>query len=654
MQARLIIFVPMKRPTPWQTHPFDEKELLGTLKKYWGYDSFRGTQAETIRCVMSGKDTLALMPTGAGKSLTYQLPGLVCEGICIVVTPLIALMKDQVDSLRKKGISAASIHSGMSVRNIDITLDNCVYGDVKFLYVAPERISSETFMARLSRMKVSLLAVDEAHCISQWGYDFRPSYLKISRIREILPDIPVLALTASATEKVAVDITEKLAFRSRNVIRSDFARPNLSFSVRRTDDKKEQLLRVLGNVPGSGIVYMRTREGAELLARELQEEGVRAEFYHAGLPHAERALRQNDWVSGKTRIIVATTAFGMGIDKADVRFVVHYDMCSSPEEYYQEAGRAGRDGQRSYALLLISSDEKDKHLKRFESEFPPVEQVKDIYDKICNYLQVAVGEGKHYSCAFNIYDFCSRFGLFRGSVRNALKLLQQNGYLVYTEEDENPARLMFCVSRDDLYSVRVQRDDLDHILRTILRLYTGVFHDFRPIDIQEIAIYTGYTEDRVKELLKMLWQLHIIRYIPKNRSPMVFFTDDRQPVRDIYISPETYKTRKEMARERLGVMFDYTANDGECRSVILQRYFGQDDAVPCGICDICLGKKKNGLATGRSLKDRVLAFVTDNPSTVKDIVREFKADPTDIVAVLDELSAEGKLCTGIDGTVRIK
>ena len=364
---------------------------------------------QTIRSVMEGKDTLALMPTGAGKSLTYQIPGLVSEGICIVVTPLIALMKDQVDSLRKRGVAAASIHSGMSTRNIDITLDNCVYGDIKFLYIAPERLSGETFMSRLSRMKVNLFAIDEAHCISQWGYDFRPSYLKISRAREVHPDVPVLALTASATSVVAGDIMEKLAFRTTNVIRSDFARPNLSFSVRRTDDKKEQLLRVLGNVPGTGIVYMRTREGAELLARELQEAGVGAEYYHAGLPHAERSLRQNDWVSGKTRVIIATTAFGMGIDKPDVRFVVHYDMCSSPEEYYQEAGRAGRDGKRSYALLLIASDEKDKHLKRFESEFPRLEQVKDIYDKLCNYLQVAVGEGKHYSCAFNIYEFCSRY-----------------------------------------------------------------------------------------------------------------------------------------------------------------------------------------------------------------------------------------------------
>lgn len=627
--------------------------MLGTLKKYWGYDSFRGTQAETIRSVMSGSDTLALMPTGAGKSLTYQIPGLVSEGVCIVVTPLIALMKDQVDSLRKKGISAASIHSGMSTRNIDITLDNCVYGDVKFLYIAPERLSGETFMVRLSRMKVSLFAVDEAHCISQWGYDFRPSYLKISRAREVHPSVPVLALTASATGRVAEDIMEKLAFAKPNIIRSDFSRPNLSFSVRRTDDKKEQLLRVVGNVPGTGIVYMRTREGAELLARELQEAGVSAEYYHAGLPHAERSLRQNDWVSGKNRVMVATTAFGMGIDKSDVRFVVHYDMCSSPEEYYQEAGRAGRDGKRSYALLLLSSDEKDRHLKRFESEFPPVEQVKDIYDKLCNYLQVAIGEGKHYSCAFNMYEFCSRYRLFRGSVHNALKLLQQNGYLVYTEEEENPARLMFCVSRDDLYSTRVQRDDLDHILRTILRLYTGVFHDFRPIDIQEIAIYTGYTEDKVKELLKTLWQLHIIRYIPRNRSPMIFFTDDRAPARDIYISPQTYKLRKEMALERLGVMFDYAGNDTECRSVLLQRYFGQADAVPCGVCDVCLENKKAG-RTGTPLRQEIVSTLAHSPVTVKDIVSGFKADPKDVLAALDDLAAEGILATGSDGTVRLK
>ena len=396
--------------------PISEQQLYEALRKYWGHDSFRGTQLEAIRCVLEGRDTLSLMPTGAGKSLTYQLPGMLSDALTIVVTPLIALMKDQVDSLRRRGLPAVSIHSGMSPRNIDITLDNCTYGDVKFLYVSPERISSEVFMSRLAKMNVGLIAVDEAHCISQWGYDFRPSYLRIARMREVQPDVPILALTASATGAVAGDIMDKLAFRSPNMIRSDFSRPNLSFSVRLTDDKKGQLLRILENVPGSGIVYMRTREGVETLAKELREVGYSAEFYHAGLPHAERSIRQNDWASGHTRIVVATTAFGMGIDKADVRFVVHYDICSSLEEYYQEAGRAGRDGRRSYAVLLAGSDEKEKIVSRFTIEFPSIENIRTIYGKLFNYLQIALGEGKHYSMAFNIFDFCAKYRTFTGAV----------------------------------------------------------------------------------------------------------------------------------------------------------------------------------------------------------------------------------------------
>lgn len=654
MCSLFCIFASMRRPSPWEPHPFDSMELHDALKKHWGYDGFRGAQLQTIGSVMAGRDTLALMPTGAGKSITYQLPAMVSEGLCIVVTPLIALMKDQVDALRSRGIPAASIHSGMTARNIDITLDNCVYGDVKFLYVAPERIAGETFLVRLSRMKLCLIAVDEAHCISQWGYDFRPSYLKIARIREVHPDVPVLALTASATGGVAEDIMDKLCFREKNVIRSDFSRPNLSFSVRHTDDKKEQLLRVLNNVPGSGIVYMRTRDGAELLARELKEEGVSADYYHAGLPHAERGLRQNEWITGKTRVIVATTAFGMGIDKADVRFVVHYDLCSSPEEYYQEAGRAGRDGRRSYAVLLVSSDEREKHTRRFDAEFPHPDRIRDIYEKMCNYLQIATGEGKHYSAAFNIYDFCARYRLFGGAVHNALKILQQNGYLVYSEEDENPARLMFCVSRDDLYSLRVQRDDLDHILRTILRLYTGVFSDFRPIDTQELAVYTGYTEERVKELLKTLWQLHVIRYIPKNRSPMVFMLEGRLPPQDIYISPETYRIRKDMAAERLNAVFDYADNEEKCRSVMLQEYFGQEDAAPCGVCDVCLSRRKKTKGGDDGLRRRIVAALREGPAGVKELVNRFPADASRIVAELDTLIAEGAAFTDEKGEIRLK
>ena len=433
------------------TAPNRRQQIAALLKRYWGFDTFRPVQEQVILSVLAGRDTLALMPTGGGKSLTYQIPGLASEGVCIVVTPLIALMKDQVDRLRKLGIRALAIHSGLSARQIDIDLDNCVYGDVKFLYVAPERLASEAFRLRVQRMNVSLLAVDEAHCISQWGYDFRPSYLRIAELRERIPGVPVLALTASATPRVADDIMEKLRFAEPHLLRSDFSRPNLSYAVRHTDDKNEQLLRIIRNVGGSGIVYVRTREGAEQVAAFLRDEGISAEYYHGGLGHAERSMRQEAWISGRTPVMVATNAFGMGIDKPDVRYVVHYTMCDSLESYYQEAGRAGRDGRRSYAVLLISSDDAGRIAKRFEADYPPLEKIRSIYEKICSYLQIAIGDGAQSSFLFNLRDFCTREHLYTGLVQNALKILSQNGYMTLLDEAANPARILFCVSRDDLY-----------------------------------------------------------------------------------------------------------------------------------------------------------------------------------------------------------
>ena len=408
--------------------------MLDTLRRYWGYDTFRPMQQRAIESVLAGHDTLVLMPTGAGKSIIYQLPTLMREGLCIVVTPLIALMKDQVDRLRRRSIAAAMVHSGLSPRQIDITLDNCVYGDIKFLYLAPERLASEALRLRLQKMNVSLLAVDEAHCISQWGYDFRPSYLRIAEIRRMIPDTPVLALTASATQTVAEDIMDKLKFGSRTILRSSFARSNLQYAVRHVDDKDNQLLRIVNNVAGTGIVYVRTREGAERVSEMLNDNGIKADFYHGGLGHAEREMRQNDWVGGRTRVIVATNAFGMGIDKADVRFVVHYSMCDSLEEYYQEAGRAGRDGRRAYAVLLVSPDDRGRIERRIESEFPSIETIKRCYEAVCNYLQVAIGDGAGATFSFNIHDFCRRYSIYHGTAVNVFKLLQQNGYMTLTDE----------------------------------------------------------------------------------------------------------------------------------------------------------------------------------------------------------------------------
>ncbi|MBR5483991.1 MAG: RecQ family ATP-dependent DNA helicase [Alistipes sp.] len=630
-----------------------EHRLLEVLNKFWGYNEFRPGQKAIIDAVVNRYDTLALMPTGGGKSLTYQVPTMASDGLCIVITPLIALMKDQVDRLRQMGISATAIHSGMSYSQIDIALDNCVYGDMKFLYIAPERLATESFRLRVQRMNVSLLAVDEAHCISQWGYDFRPSYLRIKEVRKLLPDVPVLALTASATPMVAEDIMRQLDFDKPNILRSSFARPNLSFAVRHTDDKNEQLMRVVNNVDGAGIVYMRSREGCEQLAEVLRQQGISASYYHAGLPHAERTMRQEEWTSGKTRIMVATNAFGMGIDKADVRFVVHYSMCDSLENYYQEAGRAGRDGKRSYAVLLAASDDNSKIVKHFDAEFPPLDDIKNIYEKICNYLQVPIGDGLYSSFVFNIHDFCVRERIFGGKIRSALKLLQQNGYMTLTEELENPAKILFCISRDDLYKVRIDRQDLDHIIRTILRMYNGVFTEFKAIREQDIAASSGYTIERVKELLKRMWQMRIIRYIPSNTSPMIFFDEERLPTKDIYISPDTYLHRKRLISERFENMVVYASNQTECRSVVVQRYFGDNEAQPCGICDVCLAKRKRAKNDANTLCDTILHLLSKKPLDAREISRQIKADLQTVAASIDILKAENKISATSDGKLTI-
>ena len=626
------------------------ERLRETLKKYWGYDDFRPGQLETLLSVTDGHDTLALMPTGAGKSLLYQLPTLASDGFCIVITPLIALMKDQVDRLRAKGVSAVAVHSGLTPQQIDMALDNCVYGDVKFLYVAPERVASELFRLRLPRMKPTLIAVDEAHCISQWGYDFRPAYLKIAELRPLVPDVPFVALTASATGAVVEDIMLRLRFREGVVIRSGFSRPNLSYSVRWTEDKNGQLMRLLEGVPGSGIVYLRTREGVEQLAERLREQGVSVTWYHGGLEAAERSMRQEEWVSGRSRVMVATNAFGMGIDKADVRFVVHYSMCDSLESYYQEAGRVGRDGKKSYALLLVAPDDRTRALRRFATEYPSLDIIRNCYEAICNYLQVGIGEGKDYSFDFNVYDFCKRYRIFVATTLNAIAILQQNGYMTLSDETDHPARVMFCVSRDDLYRLRVDREDLDHFLRVIMRLYNGLFSEFRPVSEQEIATVSGYTVERVKELFKTLWQLRVIRYIPSRRTPLLYFCEERLPTADLYISPESYKIRKNLAAERYERMFAYAENRDVCRSVVLARYFGDEEATECGICDVCLARKKRSRnpETGD-----LLHLVAKSPMTVRDLPARLGLTPEETAAEVDKLLAEGKISIDACGIVKI-
>ena len=466
--------------------------------------------------------------------------------------------------------------------------------------------------------------------------------------------MPVLALTASATDIVADDIMEHLEFREPHILRSSFARKNLSYSVRHVDDKNGQLLRIVRNVAGSGIVYVRTREGTEQVAEFLRSEGITATAYNAGLPHAERSLRQEEWLNGKVRIMVATNAFGMGIDKADVRFVVHYSMCDSLESYYQEAGRAGRDGQRSYALLLVAADDDERIRRKFDAEFPPLERVREVYERVCDYCQIGIGEGKDASFLFNIHDFCSRNRMFRGTVESAIKLLSVNKYMTLVDEMDNPARIMFCVSRDDLYKLRVMRQELDHILRVILRLYDGVFSEFRAIDETEIAAVSGYTIERVRELMKQLWQLRVISYKPSNRSPILFFDEERLPTADIYIAPETYIRRRELAEERFANMMAYAQNDTRCRSRMLQDYFGDREDDDCGVCDICLARRRAAKAAASirqdsaGIEERIMELLADEPRDIRELVNEFRSDDTKVVDAVRKLLDEGKIST-VDG-----
>lgn len=629
-------------------------DFRAILSQYWNHDEFRPVQLDVIRSVYARHDTLVLMPTGGGKSVTYQVPALAQEGVCVVITPLIALMKDQVDSLRRRGIKASAIFAGMTPRQIDITLDNCVYGDVKFLYISPERIDSDLFRARFGKMKVSLIAVDEAHCISQWGYDFRPAYLKIARLRELAPDTPILALTASATPVVVDDIFDKLEFREKNLFQAGFGRKNLSYVVRETENKPEQLLRIVRQVGGSGIVYTRTRERAEKIAEFLKNNDIAADFYHGGLAGMMRGIRQDQWLRGELQVMVATNAFGMGIDKADVRFVVHADLCDSLEGYYQEAGRAGRDGLPAYATILLSEQDKLSVRKRVGMEFPPVETIRRIYGAICNWYQVPVGAGRETAHDFNIYEFCHKNGYFVPTVANALKILQLNGYMMLTDESDHPPRIVFTVGRDDLYKIQVEREELDYFIKVLLRTYTGVFSDFVAINEHEIAHLTGYTLQRVQELFKRLWQLRIIKYIPGNRSSLIIFLDERLDETNLRISPESYRIRKEVAEGRLKAVIGYAENKTECRSLFLQRYFGEEADEPCGKCDICRQRRKaeSGNTVPESLRERILESLSAEEKTLHELVSGLQGELAVILEEVRALTDEGLIRQKPDGRLK--
>lgn len=573
-----------------------ETELFhNILKEYWGYTSFRPLQEDIIQSVWEKRDTLGLMPTGGGKSLTFQVPVMAMDGICLVVTPLIALMKDQVDNLRERGIKAAAVYSGMSRDEIITTLENCIFGGYKFLYVSPERLSSDIFLTKLQAMDVCLLVVDESHCISQWGYDFRPSYLKIADIRETLINVPVLALTATATPDVVDDIQEKLRFKEKNVFRTSFLRDNLSYVVRSADNKVGELIHILKSVPGSGIVYVRSRRQTKEIAQTLKKEGLRADYFHAGLSYEDKIFKQNAWKDDECPVIVSTNAFGMGIDKPDVRIVVHMDLPNSPEEYFQEAGRAGRDGKKSYSVILYTKSDSVKLKKRISDTFPEKELIVRVYEALGNYFQVAVGSGAGRAFDFDLIEFCSRFKLPSLQTHHALKILELAGYLEYTDEIDARSKLRFLIYRDDMYSLRLE-SITDELLHTIMRSYTGVFSDDIYVDESMLASRIGKTRQEVYDILVNLSKLRYISYVPAKKTPFIIYTSSREDIKFITIPQSVYEERKKRFSKRIHSIIDYAENSDVCRSRMLLVYFGETNSKDCGCCDVCLRKNESGLS----------------------------------------------------------
>jgi len=562
------------------------------LTKYWGHTSFRPLQEEIINSVLQGNDTLALMPTGGGKSVCFQVPALMNDGLCIVISPLISLMKDQVDNLKKKGIKAVAVYSGMHYHEIDLALDNCAHGDIKFLYLSPERIMSDTLRLRLKKMKVNLIAVDEAHCISQWGYDFRPPYLKISEFRDLIPHVPLLALTATATPEVIVDIQNKLNFKWENVFVKSFERKNLTYAVIKEEDKFNRLLKIASKVSGSGIIYVRNRKRTKDISDFLNNNKIPSDYYHAGLDAKTRDSRQNAWMLGAKRVMVATNAFGMGIDKADVRFVVHFDLPDSLEAYYQEAGRAGRDDRKSFALLLFCEADIIDARKNFENAFPLIDEIKNVYQCLGNYYNLAVGSGKDASFDFDITQFSNTYNLKPLTVYNSIKFLEKEAYVVTTDSFHQPSTLHIKVDKETLYRFQVENKPYDNFIKTILRSYGGVFNDFVKISETEIAARSGVTKELTAQYLKALDKLDILSYVQQKEKPQVIYAKERVDSKDIFISQENYHERKIISQQKLEAVIHYATSVLNCRSQILLEYFGEEDSKRCGQCDVCLERNK--------------------------------------------------------------
>lgn len=596
------------------------------LKEYWGYDGFRPMQEEIITAALEGKDVLAIMPTGGGKSICFQVPGLMRDGITLVVTPLIALMKDQVQNLNDRGVRALAIHAGMSRHEVDLALNNAAYGDYKFLYLSPERLGTQLFRSYIDVLDVSFIVVDEAHCISQWGYDFRPDYLRIGELRERI-DAPVIAVTATATPSVAQDIMERLGFKEKLLLKSGFERPNLSYIVRQVEDKYSQILNVCNGVPGTGIVYARNRRKCEELSAFLRAQGVSASFYHAGLGGQARAERQAAWKSGAVRVMVCTNAFGMGIDKPDVRFVVHYDLPESPEAYFQEAGRAGRDGKRSFAVQLWNSVDVRRAKQIEDVSFPSLEYIEDVYQKLHAFFEIPYDTGMGRQLKFKIEDFCKRFGLQRAPAFYALKYLERTEHLTYSEEVDIPTKVRINVDRKSLYDVELADQGQANVLEALMRSYTGIFSFLQQIDEEYVARRAGQTVPQLRQSLYGLSLAHVISYVPTDHSDVVVLHHDRLRPGNVNLMPSRYAMLKESSHSRSEAMLEYVSETSECRSRYLLRYFGQTETTDCGTCDVC--RARRAALPARTLQQmtrrKLIEYIDekDGEYSLEEIVAEF-------------------------------
>ena len=616
------------------------------LRKYWGYQDFRSIQLNIIQSIAEGRDTLGLMPTGGGKSITFQVPALAMDGVCIVITPLIALMKDQVANLKKRHIRAAALYSGMTREQIITTLENCIFGAVKILYVSPERLASNLFLTKLRHINVSFITVDEAHCITQWGYDFRPSYLKIADIRQLLPGKPILALTATATPAVVDDIQDKLLFRAKNVFSMSFERNNLAYIVRNTENRAAEMLHILNKIDGCAIIYVRNRKETKELAEFLCNNNIKATFYHAGLADSIRDERQREWQSDKIRVMVATNAFGMGIDKPDVRIVIHIEAPDCIESYFQEAGRAGRDGEKAYAILLTNRSDIARLRKRAVADFPDKDYIRKVYEHVAYFFQIAVGSGYGMAFKFNIMKFCRNFKHYPVMVEAALRILEQAGYIEYNCNDDAKSRVMFDLRRDELYRLHNNSQLEDKLIETLLRNYNGLFVDYGMVDEDYLAHLIGCEETEVHECLKLLARKHIISYIPPRDEPLIRYVKSRELTERISIPYYIYEQRLEKSKERTEAMIAYMTCETECRSVMLLEYFGEKNAKICNMCDVCTSANEDEDDMEYAVR-RIMEYLADgSPKTYKEL-RDFdhKIETSVLANAIDYLLSEEKVTT---------